>query len=473
VLFLLPFCAVGVGAAGLAVGELLRRGGDWKQAALLALFAVIFGGVGFGLLAVALRGTRRSREIERRRAAHPTEPWQWVPDWADGRVECNGRAGALALSGFAAVWMLISLPAAVGAITQELPKGNRAALLALAFPAVGVLLSAWAAVAVARWRKYGPSVLELAAVPGVVGGALAGTVHVGRRLEPEEGFTVSLTCSERRTTGAGRDRRTSESVLWQDEVVVDRSLATREADRTAVPFSFRIPFECREATVGGPEPHVVWRLHVEAEVPGADWKTAFAVPVFRTPDSSPEPPPVPPAREAPGPPRDPRLRVRRASGGHIEIEFPALRNPGVSLGLGVFAAAWWGIVVLLAGSDAPRIFPWVFGGFGVLLTWGWVSTTLGSGRVVAERGRLTVSKGLLGLALTGRSMPASSVRGLRVEVGMQVSGTRPRAYHRLVAELEGGRTLVLGSGVRSRREAEWCARRVEEALTGAASRPAG
>ncbi len=84
-LFALPFCAVGVFTAGYAVVR--AAAGDLREAGFLALFALVFGGAGFGILALGFYGRRRQVERERLRREHPDEPWLWRREWAGGRIE--------------------------------------------------------------------------------------------------------------------------------------------------------------------------------------------------------------------------------------------------------------------------------------------------------------------------------------------------------------------------------------------------
>ncbi len=79
-LFLLPFCLTGIFMAIMAIREAIA--GDWGEAGLVLIFALVFGGAGFGLLAAALRGRQRLQEEEQRRGEHPGEPWLWLRDWA-------------------------------------------------------------------------------------------------------------------------------------------------------------------------------------------------------------------------------------------------------------------------------------------------------------------------------------------------------------------------------------------------------
>jgi hypothetical protein len=60
VLFALPFAAVGLVSGVMVVSKLAV--GDWRTAAFLGLFAVLFGGAGMGLIAVAWAGRREAAD---------------------------------------------------------------------------------------------------------------------------------------------------------------------------------------------------------------------------------------------------------------------------------------------------------------------------------------------------------------------------------------------------------------------------
>lgn len=82
--FLLPFAAVG----GFTAVQCLRFAsqGKWSEAGFFAIFALTFGGVGFGGIAAALAGRRKLAEIEALEQKNPGAPWLWRPDWAAGRA---------------------------------------------------------------------------------------------------------------------------------------------------------------------------------------------------------------------------------------------------------------------------------------------------------------------------------------------------------------------------------------------------
>jgi hypothetical protein len=87
--FLLPFAGFGI-FAGWRVLQRLAQG-NWREALFFLLFAVVFGGVGLGGLALVRLGRRKLREQEELKAKHPDEPWHWQKDWSSGRIEDASR----------------------------------------------------------------------------------------------------------------------------------------------------------------------------------------------------------------------------------------------------------------------------------------------------------------------------------------------------------------------------------------------
>src|SRR5688500_5399560 len=80
VLFGLPFALVGLLCTAGALRQLIH--GDWKQALLGSVYAVVFCGVGFGLIYLSIRPPLRAPTTLE--ASAPGEPWRSRPDWAAG-----------------------------------------------------------------------------------------------------------------------------------------------------------------------------------------------------------------------------------------------------------------------------------------------------------------------------------------------------------------------------------------------------
>jgi hypothetical protein len=465
VLFLLPFAAVGVVTAGMALQRATRE--NWHEALFFTLFAITFGGVGFGGIALMLAARRKLKEQEALKARYPNEPWQWQKDWAAGRIEDTGRATMWVSWVLAVFWNLVSLPVGYVGVRDALQKGNHAGYVALLFPLVGMGVLVRAVRNALRHRKYGISRLELSTIPGTIGRTLAGTVRTNTILQPSDGFQAILTCVRRVTTRSGKNSSTSESILWQEEQIV-RGEPTRDARGPGmrIPVGFRLPRDVQPCDSTNPNDRVLWRLTLSASVPGVDYHSAFEVPVFRT-EASDRPLSEDEERQThnqPSPaeykqPIDSRITVTRNRRG-TEIVFPAARNPGAAVGSAVFTLFWLAIVWGLVHFKAPVVFPVVFGLFGLLLIFGTLQLCLGVSRVTVDAGTLSVATGYLAPGRE-RRLSMSDIADVSTRIGMQ-AGSKP--YYDVVILTKGGKKMIAGRSVRDKREAEWLAVTIKTAL---------
>lgn len=456
-LFLLPFAAVGVFTGVGAVRAAAAH--DWAQAGFFAIFALTFGGVGFGGIIAALTGRRKLLAVQALQAANADTPWRWRPDWAAGYADDATRQTAAFAWTFAIFWNLVSLPAGYFGVREAIEKGNRAGLVALLFPLVGVGILIWAVRSTLRFRRYGVSRFELGTAPGVVGHSLTGTVRMAEPLRPEGGFRVTLTCLRRYRSGSGRNRSTSETIFWQEDRRIPAVGAT-------IPVAFPIPADARASDDRNPDDRIVWRLQVDADVPGIDYSSVFEVPVFRTAESE-QPrtaseetathdPAAPAAYRQPPTSRIEVTTNRRGT----EIFYPPARNPGFASGLTVFFLIWCAAIWATIHFGAPLLFPIVFGAFGVLLLVIVLDIWLGVTRVTVESGGVTVASGYLA-AGAGKRIETGEIAEVTTAIGMQ-SGNSP--YYDVTIVLKSGRKVKAGGGIRDKREAEWLAATVGRAL---------
>jgi hypothetical protein len=292
-----------------------------------------------------------------------------------------------------------------------------------------------------------------------VGHLLEGTLRTPAGLRPAEGFRVVLSCIRRVTTGSGKDRSTSESVLWQEE----RTLAGTGA---GVPVAFAIPADAAPCDAIRAGDGTLWRLDVSAEVPGVDYAARFEVPVFRTAASD-QPPTaaelaVAAQSAVPANYRQPagsKIQVSTTRRG-TEIYFPRARNLGMATGLTCFLAIWvaatWGAIAL----GAPLIFPLVFGAFGLLLVIVVLDQWLGVTRVTAGDGAVTVATGWL-VPRRERTLRAGDIADVTIRIGSQSGGT---PYYDLAIVTPAGKRVGAGGGIRDKREAEWLAGVIRKAV---------
>lgn len=430
----------------------------WGKLGFSALFSVLFGGVGYGLILAGLATSRRAKRIHSEQERVPAEPWRWKPEWQGGRIRTRLRSTALAGCCLAAFWNLLSMPLLV-IVPGEVRKGNLPALAGLLFPLVGIVFIYIAVLAVIRWRRFGESELILADGTGVIGGVLAGVVRIELPIRPEQGFLVTLTCVQRRETRHSRSRD-PERVAWQHEVRVAEQLLDDSQDVTAIPIYFAIPYECAESDETREHWTSRWELKVTGELPGVDYFVEFDVPVFRTdasrPDFEPDPALVMSTANDSQDQNESRLQkegiqiVRTTNGTHYV--FRRARNRGVALGLTVFWGVWTGIVLLLVRNDVPRLFPVVFGGFDLLLAisvlYAWFYRT----EVRTTPGVLEVQAGLF--AGRTRSVDGGEIDAILVKQGVQAGAT---TFSDLELHCKSGARLSLGGNIRHRSDAQWIA----------------
>jgi hypothetical protein len=468
--FCLPFVAFGLFAANEGVNRIAT---GTEQGWFLLLFAALFAGLPLLLLVAARRGRKNLAREEQRRARHPDEPWLWNEAWAGGRIRCENRAGMIVSWIFALGFGGASAPL-LGALPRELEQGNAAALFGLLFPLAALGLLVWAVRATLRWRRFGVSTFELAHVPGVLGGELAGTLHAGDGLLGARELGARLSCIRRTVSGSGKNRSTHEAVLWTEEQRLPGSGLGRGPHGPALALRIPIPCDCRPSDPLPSRDRILWRLEVTAELPGVDYHAGFEVPVFETRESDGSITRASLAEQRGG--AEPAASGELASGiavrahpeGGTEIVFPAGRNPGAASIVTLFAAVFGGIVWVCHTQGAPFFFTAAFGAFAALIAWAALSLWLGSTRLRVRPDGVRVESRLL-LFRRSRQLPAGEIEAVEPEVGMR-SGSRVYWDLRLRTKgpVRGRRQRPRGTRVpgriRDKREAERLAATISRAL---------
>jgi hypothetical protein len=161
------------------------------------------------------------------------------------------------------------------------------AMFALVFGGAGVgLLAVWALRLVRRRLRYGTSLFRMARLPGVIGGALRGTVEIPARVDAADGYRLALRCVNQITTSTSDGTSTRETVLWEDVRTRAQPVQDGNPDHVLIPVSFTVPRDCRPTDATASSDQIVWRLEVRADVvSGPLYASRFEVPVFVTVDS--------------------------------------------------------------------------------------------------------------------------------------------------------------------------------------------
>jgi hypothetical protein len=250
-----------------------------------AIMGIIIGGVftlvGLLLMLGAWYGASASAKTDALQAQNPGKPWMWRDDWAHGIIKDSNRAGALGLWIFTVLWNAISIPVAVVAVRPELAKGNHLALLILLFPLVGIILLIAAVYQTMRSMKFGTSTCHLERVPIVPGRTFRGDIQLNTDAAPEKGYRLRISSVRSVTTRTGKNRSTSEHLLWDAEIVVEPSAAMRSPMGTRVPFAFATPPDSHTTDESDTYERFFWRLSASAEFPGVDYGAQFQIPVFQ------------------------------------------------------------------------------------------------------------------------------------------------------------------------------------------------
>jgi len=235
--------------------------------AFIAVFAVMFGAVGGGIVLAAWWPTKA-----------PPEPGQEA--WRQGRLTTSDQSSALGLGLFTLLWNGLSapIPLLIGEqLYVQLLAGKLSVLLLLIFPLIGLLLLISAGYLLLRWQKFGQVTLVSTALPVPPGGRLNGTLELAGRIEPPAGFVLVLQCLERITTGSGKKRSTQEKTLWEATHNVPSSPFGNRG-QTRIPVDFTLPTDAAP-TQSDPHHSILWRLQASAQVPGVDFHCQFEIPV--------------------------------------------------------------------------------------------------------------------------------------------------------------------------------------------------
>ncbi|MEM6935520.1 MAG: DUF3592 domain-containing protein [Pseudomonadota bacterium] len=434
----------------------LLREVRWGMVAFLLMFLAIFGGVGITIIGVGVVGARKLKAERQLQQAHPDEPWRWEPEWEHGEIHCAGKARMWVAVSMATFWNLIST-AVWFFLPEELAKGNYLALIALLFPAVGIGFIVWAAVSVARWRRYGRSTLVLPELPLRLGARLEGHLRVSTSLDARQ-VSLTLTCVEVRISGSGKNRSTHRTVLYQDEA---EATVQPAAGHRRVPVSFALPADQPERDVSDSRHKIEWHLKATARVRGPDLDISFELPVFEadmlSPISNlgqvaesdaadPDDRPVLAAAEDGGDAAATGVDMHYRGGG-LRYYFAPARHLAVGSGFTGAGLVAGGIAVFgTAAGKLPLVGTIVCGLLGSVFLLVGLNELLMRSEVRTRIGELGVRRGWwLG---QDRYYRLADIEDLQVTDGMQVGETR---YYRLTLKTRDGKLRVLAGGLKGRR----------------------
>jgi hypothetical protein len=443
----------------------------WVGVVVSTIFILVGGGIVCG----AIYGSRKLQEQAAAEQSNPESPWLWRKDWAARRAESKNRNSATFLWTVAIFGNAIACTVAFSTVPKLWRTSGLIVFLPLVFCIVGVILAGAAIRASIRRKRFGQTYFEFAALPFCPGQSLKGTIHLRFNTDAKHGIDLRVSCVRQVITGAGKNRSTQESVLWQaDKNVPQEMLTPGPMGDAMIPVDFSLPSDAYESCQDPADDKVLWILHAQADVPGVNYSDDFEVPVFRltpSPDSasattssfSSQAGTAAPAFQFDASdvsaPLNPKVVVSTGMNGGTEFYFPPFRNPGRVLLLLVFTAVWTAIVYFIRHSQAPWLFALVFGFFDLFLIYALIQAAMGSFRVEVGNGKIVFRRTLLGIG-AAREISFSEITQILTVTTAQQQGARPS--YSLCLYNRDGKKWTLADAIDDRQEARWVAAQLEK-----------
>lgn len=440
------------GAPGNAVIDRQLR---WEMIGFKAIFLLVFGAVGFGLLIFVLRaGPPKDPEDP----AYADAPWLANDAWQTRELRSHSRKTMWTAWAVTALWNLISAPLPFLLYGEIVDKQNYPALVILLFPLVGIGLVVYAIRCTREWRRFGPAPVTLDPFPGAIGGHVGGTIDLRLPFDTQSRFEVTLTNLKSYVSGSGKNRSRKEKALWQDDQLV---AADPGPEGTRIVFRFDVPegqYASDAVTQG--DTWFLWRLNVTADLPGADFDRSYELPVYPTgelsaslPDASVERNRN--AQRARSEDDARRLLNLRRSGASQSLHFPVGRYLGAAatgLFFGIiFVGGGWYIMTQEGSLFGGALFATVGGLVAAFLLY----LGLNSLTVTREGLSLTAVRRVLGVPVSTRRMRIDDVLRLSADSLLQTqSGSRHVMHYRILAHGADGQTMTVGEGFRGQSDAD-------------------
>jgi hypothetical protein len=441
------------------------RAGTTGLAAFAALSGVIFAGVGIGLILTLRHGVSLQTATNRVREQHPEAPWLWRSDWAAGHIFSEGGANALASWLFATFWNAIAWPVFYFIYFNPSQPFRALAgfeIVSVILPFSGIVLIGLALRATLRWLTARGSYFEMTSIPGQIGGALSGTIRLMPPSRANREFKLVLSCVYRKVDQSSSTASTQEQVLFRDEQKV------RGSAFSGIGVLFEIPPEAHQTDLADSDNTYSWRLDATAPFSSRTFEAQFEVPVFnvahlpdrkRFTDRTAEQAPTDDQSFVP-PPNFP-VRSRALPTGAVEFYFPPCRAPAAAVGATLFTAGWSAMFLMIIHIDAPIVFDAIWAAFDAFMIFWVASLWLGDTRVTLDGSSIDIARGVPGLTLSHRIIPASEVHAVDAAVGSRTGTT---TYYRLQLTYGDDRKLNFGDGLSDRGATEWLAHEIAGVL---------
>ena len=423
----------------------------WGLIGFKSIFLFVFGGVGLGLLIAIWRSPRKRDETL---PEYRDAPWRVNPAWDGNSIRSGSKLSMWGMWAFAAFWNLVSAPTPFLAYREIVDNDNYLALVALLFPLVGIVLISWAIKLTREWKRFGPTPVSLDPFPGSIGGHVGGTINLNVPFDSSYRFVMTLTGIHSYVSGSGKNRNRKEKARWQDEIVAH---AESTGTGTRLVFRFDVPrgLEESDADQSG-DSYNLWRLNLQAELPGADLDRDFEIPVYATGKTSTGISDIQIDRSASTSTEMHEQRIRelvrvRNDGMFKTLVYPAGRNAfsnvmGFTIGA-VFAVTGY----FLAVQEGQKLFGAVFGGIGALVAVSAFYMLCKSLHVRKENNVIRSTRRVLGIPVRTREMRVSDFHRFEVNSNMSSQKGKKHVKHFTISAIDRhANEIRLGEGFKGK-----------------------
>jgi hypothetical protein len=428
--------------------------------------AILFSGIGIGVIVFGIINIKKAKILVGLEQKNPDKPWLQKPDWLSGKIKSSNKTMIYFSLFFALFWNLISWPVVIAFIPEILKGKNYAMMFIFLFPAVGIGLIIWFVFLLIRWKKFGESVFVMESMPGVVGGAVKGLIITNVNIKSDSGFKVELNCVNKYTSGGGKNRKTSERILWQNVRFLKREAMEDDLTKSAIPVLFKIPFDAKETNEENSNDKIIWRVKVSADVPGVDYSAHFEIPVFRTEasredfeldDSSLNKYTEEPTRDS----------LLKSSGiisedlvnGGVRFIFPVAWKSAIVVF--VFIVFWGAVVVFLwTKRNVPMMFKIFSSAVLPFIIYHFLDLLLYRSEITVQNNSVSILNGWLGLRSV-KDLTNSDISEIKIEKSSQSGKT---LFYSIAAITKSDKKVVIAKRINNLQQAEYIINEVKRGM---------
>ncbi len=239
---------------------------------LLSISALGFWGISY------VKGLQKD-EAERQKK-YPDQPWKWKKIWQTNELTSGHKTQLIALLLASIVMTAISVGAAPTVIQEFKTKQDNALLLFAIFPLCTLICWVQTTIYFLRWKRFAKTLFKMDTFPAALGHILRGELVMKDKLPTGTIFNIKLSNIRSHIVKSGNKNRRTETILWQDE----QKIPVEEGSYLTafrLPVLFDIPSDAAPSNWENSSNKLLWRLHIHADIPGADYIQKFEVPVFK------------------------------------------------------------------------------------------------------------------------------------------------------------------------------------------------